>query len=72
MSKRWTHGTAFGGVTIDLDGDAQAMILVDGRCGYSTALRRARRMVKLLNAGEAAQPLVVVSKNRDGVPVYDR
>lgn len=28
------------------------MIAVDGRCAYSTALKKARRMVRLLNAGE--------------------
>jgi hypothetical protein len=51
--RRWTHGDAFGGIAIDRDGNHFALIAVDYHCAYSTALKKARRMVRLLNAGEA-------------------
>jgi hypothetical protein len=54
--KRWTHGNCQGGIMLDRDGSGVALIMV--RPGeppaYSTALKIARRMVRLLNSGEAA------------------
>lgn len=52
----WTHHGCFGGIALQhRDGDpTMALIIVEGRCAYSTALKRARRMVRLLNAGEVA------------------
>lgn len=67
-AKRWTHGSAFGGVTIDCDGTQVAMITVDGRCAYSTALKKARRMVRLLNAGEVELTREAAAKALEGEP----
>lgn len=52
--KRWTHASCFGGVMISDDVMDRALIEVGSRCAYSTALKTARRMVRLLNAGEEA------------------